>query len=133
MGFHVYVVRSEDGRAYIGKTSDLARRLRQHNGELSGGARATRGRRWRYELVIDGFETGPQALQAEWRLKRERRREGGRCPVGWLRSAGEHGLAAGHGWTSNAPGPWEQQLCVRTVLAGEAPGSWPVQWGWEEL
>lgn len=139
--FHVYVIRS-GGRRYVGKTNDLARRLRQHNGEISGGARATRGRGpWEYELVVDGFECDSHALQAEWRVKRERRRlkgrggggGGGGCPCEWLRAAGDASFARGRGWTSNSPPPAEQLLCVRTDLRLSPPASWPVYWGWEPL
>lgn len=41
----VYLVRCSDDSFYTGVTTDLARRLRQHNGEISGGAGYTRGRR----------------------------------------------------------------------------------------
>ena len=34
-----------DGSLYTGVAADLARRLRQHNGELAGGPKYTRGRR----------------------------------------------------------------------------------------
>jgi putative endonuclease len=37
------MVRARDGRLYAGITTDLARRLRQHNGELKGGAKALKG------------------------------------------------------------------------------------------
>ena len=41
----VYLVQCADGTYYTGVTTDLARRLRQHNGEIVGGAGYTRGRR----------------------------------------------------------------------------------------
>ena len=41
----VYLVRCADDSLYTGVTTDLARRLRQHNGEIVGGASYTRGRR----------------------------------------------------------------------------------------
>lgn len=41
----VYLVQCRDGTFYTGITTDLQRRLRQHNGELVGGARYTRPRR----------------------------------------------------------------------------------------
>jgi putative endonuclease len=44
-GWWVYLLRCADGSLYTGVTNDLARRLRQHNGEISGGASYTRGRR----------------------------------------------------------------------------------------
>ena len=43
--WRVYLLRCSDDTFYTGVTSDLARRIRQHNGELAGGARYTRGRR----------------------------------------------------------------------------------------
>ena len=43
--WHVYLLRCADGSLYTGVANDLQRRLRQHNGELAGGARYTRGRR----------------------------------------------------------------------------------------
>ena len=41
----VYLLQCADGTLYTGIARDLARRLRQHNGELAGGPRYTRGRR----------------------------------------------------------------------------------------
>ena len=52
----VYLVQCADGTYYTGVTTDLTRRLRQHNGEIVGGAGYTRGRRpvhlvWSEECV----------------------------------------------------------------------------------
>ena len=41
----VYLLECADGSLYTGVTTDLDRRLRQHNGELAGGAKYTSGRR----------------------------------------------------------------------------------------
>ncbi len=41
----VYLLRCGDGSLYCGCTTDLERRLRQHNGEIPGGARYTASRR----------------------------------------------------------------------------------------
>lgn len=61
---------SLDGRkTYVGATVDPARRLRQHNGEISGGARATKGRAWRRVFLVSGFEDERAALRFEWRWK----------------------------------------------------------------
>lgn len=43
--WYVYVLRCADGCLYTGVARDVERRLRQHNGEIAGGARYTRGRR----------------------------------------------------------------------------------------
>ncbi len=77
---------------YCGMTIDLDRRLRQHNREICGGARATaRGAgAWRPVLQLDGFVTQREALQAEWRLKhpsgRRRSRVAGRGPLAHVRA-----------------------------------------------
>ena len=43
--YFTYIVRCADGTYYTGKTWNLTQRLRQHNGELRGGALYTKIRR----------------------------------------------------------------------------------------
>ena len=43
--WHVYIAECADGTYYCGVTTNLARRLDQHNGFLPGGAKYTRTRR----------------------------------------------------------------------------------------
>ena len=45
MNWRVYILECADGSLYTGIAADLPRRLRQHNGELTGGPKYTRGRR----------------------------------------------------------------------------------------
>jgi putative endonuclease len=54
---------------YVGWTTDLARRLAQHN--TGKGARTTKGRVW-VLLHSESFETRAQAMSREWHLKRDR-------------------------------------------------------------
>lgn len=69
----VYVLVSRAGRTYVGIARDVARRLRQHNGELAGGARATRpGRPWRVAQVAGPLPTRGRAQVVEARVKRRR-------------------------------------------------------------
>lgn len=67
----VYIIRAGD-RTYAGFTTDFAHRLRQHNGELTGGARSTGCARGRWELVVllTGFPSARAARQLEWRMHR---------------------------------------------------------------
>lgn len=72
--FYVYLLLSSDNATYVGATVDLNRRLRQHNKELSGGARATgarvqKGENWIRAAHVEGFPDWPAALQFEWRWK----------------------------------------------------------------
>ena len=73
----VYVLVSTGGRTYVGIATDVARRLREHNGELAGGARATRGHRpWAVERVVGPVATrgGAQVIEARIKRRRGRRR-----------------------------------------------------------
>ncbi|MGM0481031.1 MAG: GIY-YIG nuclease family protein [Pseudomonadota bacterium] len=42
--WYVYLLKCSDNSYYCGITNDLTRRLRQHNGEIKGGARYTKMR-----------------------------------------------------------------------------------------
>lgn len=66
-------------KTYIGITNCLSRRLRQHNGECSGGAKYTsQGRPWRIYGYVDGFgENKSLVLKFEWRWKYLSRKEKG--------------------------------------------------------
>ena len=55
------------GRTYVGFTNAPARRLRQHNGAVAGGARATRAwRPWDMAVFVHGFPAHSPALAFEW-------------------------------------------------------------------
>lgn len=71
--FFVYLLESAT-RTYIGATVDLDHRLKQHNGELAGGAKATRGRKWIRICAVTGFPDWRTALQFEWAWKFQSRR-----------------------------------------------------------
>ena len=58
---------------YIGATVDPDRRLRQHNAEITGGARRTKGREWKRALYVSGFPDWKATLQFEWSWKRHGR------------------------------------------------------------
>ena len=70
--FHCYCLKSLDPshprKTYIGFTTDPHRRLRQHNGIRTGGAKRTRGggRPWTFVVVVHGFPSKVSALRAEW-------------------------------------------------------------------
>ena len=60
---------------YNGSTNHPMRRLRQHNEEIKGGARATHGKGGAWEIcaMLSGFPDHINALSCEWRMK---------CPSG---------------------------------------------------
>jgi putative endonuclease len=65
----LYMVRTATGQLYTGISTDPARRLRQHQGELSGGAKALRGKgplRLVYQQIM---ANRAEASKAEYQLK----------------------------------------------------------------
>ena len=83
--WYVYVIQSADtrvsektgktlmGPTYVGATVDPARRLRQHNREIKGGARATsKHRNWQARALFGPYQSQREALRAEYTLKRKR-------------------------------------------------------------
>ena len=57
---------------YVGITNNKVKRLRQHNCEISGGAKYTslRGPWWRYVCIINNLDKR-LAMQLEWAIKHE--------------------------------------------------------------
>ena len=56
---------------YNGSTNDMIRRLRQHNEEIVGGAKAThgKGQSWEVYALLTGFPDHVNALSCEWRIR----------------------------------------------------------------
>jgi len=69
----VYAILNASGTVYTGQTTDVGRRLAQHNGEKPGGAKFTRGR-GPWKLVhVEAFENVGEALKRERAIKRDRK------------------------------------------------------------
>ena len=69
-GWWIYILRCSDGRRYVGASPDPERRLRQHNGEIAGGARFTQKRRPSVLVYVEFIGDKILTLRVEWRLKR---------------------------------------------------------------
>ncbi len=73
MSGFVYVLGSQhknERRTYVGWTTDIKRRLQQHN--EGRGAKSTRGRRWTL-LYFECCKSRNEAMSREWHLKRDRK------------------------------------------------------------
>ena len=70
-----YILRNKQEKykklTYNGSTNNPHRRLRQHNEEIVGGARYTKGRGggWEIYALLTGFSDYKNALSCEWRIK----------------------------------------------------------------
>ncbi len=66
--WYVYMVRCNDGSLYTGITTDLARRVAEHNGSARG-ARYTKARRPVSLVYDEGCQDRSSACRHEWQLK----------------------------------------------------------------
>ena len=73
--WYVYLLQCSDGSFYTGVTTDIKRRLRQHNGEIVGGANYTRARRPVALAWYEACEDRSVAQQREYSVRRLSRRE----------------------------------------------------------
>ena len=75
MGHCVYLLRCSDNRGsfYIGYTTDLARRLAEHN--VDDGAKYTRGRTPVTVRYVEYWPSKSAAMSREWELKQRSRAE----------------------------------------------------------
>lgn len=65
----VYLLQCSDNTIYCGVTNNLQRRLRQHNGEIKGGARYTSARRPCALIYQEIYEDKSQAMKREYEIK----------------------------------------------------------------
>ena len=68
--WQVYLVQCADQSLYAGVTTNLVRRLQQHNGHLAGGARYTKARRPVALVWSEVCDSRSEAQQREYALRR---------------------------------------------------------------
>lgn len=106
MTHHCYILQNGiNKKTYNGYTVNPTRRLRQHNGELKGGAKATSSTNsWEYIAIVSGFPDEINALQCEWRIRHpnnKRKRPQKYCrPEGRIKGLNE--VLKLEKWTSNS-------------------------------
>lgn len=68
--WYVYMLRCADNTLYTGVTTDPERRLREHNGEVKGGARYTRTRQPVTMVWQETHANRSEACKREAQIKR---------------------------------------------------------------
>jgi putative endonuclease len=66
----VYIVQCVDGTLYTGISNNIEKRLRQHNGEIVGGAFYTRNKRPVKLVHKEEYETHLEAARREIEIKK---------------------------------------------------------------
>lgn len=82
------LVNSKWTHTYVGSTTDMKRRLRQHNREIVGGAWCTslqvkQGNKWNRALHVKGFESDAAAYKFEYDWKQLNKKWPRKGPVHW--------------------------------------------------
>jgi predicted GIY-YIG superfamily endonuclease len=114
-GNYCYLLESNKrNRSYVGASKNIIKRLRQHNGEIKGGAKYCRsGRPWKMIVYVKGFIEYKQALQFEWSWKYETRKisRSGKTSIE-RRIIALNNLLIKKRWTRNSPLSEEIPLTV---------------------
>jgi len=75
MAYSLYILKCSDGTYYTGITTDIDRRISEHNGLSPRGAKYTSARRPVVLVYQAGFPTRSEALKEEFRIKKLTRAE----------------------------------------------------------
>ncbi|PID84369.1 endonuclease [Candidatus Gracilibacteria bacterium] len=67
--YTLYILRCRDGSLYTGITTDIDRRIKEHNGERKGGAKYTRGRHPVSLVYSENFVNRSEASKREREIK----------------------------------------------------------------
>jgi putative endonuclease len=73
MDYLVYIVKCSDDSLYTGITTNLEKRIKEHNGEIKGGAIYTRSRRPVILRYSEKFKNRSDALKREYEIKQMKR------------------------------------------------------------
>lgn len=109
--YYCYILRTDyypdRNKTYNGFTTRPKNRVRQHNQEITGGARYTKmngNKQWSMYVLIKGYPDNKSALQSEWKIKKvggKRRRPAKFCgPEGRIRGLNE--VLKLNRWTGNS-------------------------------
>ena len=121
---YVYLLLSTGNATYVGATVNVERRLRQHNRELKGGARATgirvkKGETWSPLCYVKNFPDWSSALQFEWKWKYLTRKQGKKLSPVERRIKALHTLLNSEKSTSNAKPFSEWEIPPEIIFENE--------------
>ncbi len=110
---------------YAGVSPDPKRRLRQHNGEICGGAKYTtsKGKGWEHVCLIKGFNTKIESMQFEWAVKHVAPRNAGGIKN---RIKKLYTVLNKTRWTSRAPPASDVPLEISWFKNTDVSGNLPV-------
>lgn len=75
MNYYVYIVQCSDNSYYTGIATNLEKRIKEHNGELKGGAKYTRSKRPVKLVYKEEYSTHLEASRREIRIKQMTRKQ----------------------------------------------------------